>query len=98
MSSIPRAFAAFSANAHTGTASPPWSAVQRVAREGVGRLLLDVVWLRTGLTLKRVASDVLARDRRTVQRWRAGHSPIPCVVQRRLIAFVSGADMPRENR
>lgn len=56
-------------------------------RDATARLFLDVAMHTSGLTLTRFASDVLARDRRTVQRWRSGFSPIPEPVYRRLLTL-----------
>jgi hypothetical protein len=53
------------------------------------RLWLDVALSVAQMPLSRFATDVLARDRRTVQRWRAGTSPIPRAVRMRLREYLA---------
>ncbi len=43
----------------------------------------------SGLSARRFAVDVLARDERTIRRWLAGDSPLPAVVVTRLQRFLA---------
>lgn len=53
-----------------------------------GRLWLDAALAASELPVGQFAQRVLGRDRRTVQRWRAGTSPIPRSVGRRLVEYL----------
>lgn len=53
------------------------------------RALLEAAVDRSGLSLRRFAAELLARDERTARRWRAGESPIPESVQRWLQRYLA---------
>ena len=62
------------------------------AADAATRLLLDVALVRSGLPLARFATEICLRDRRTVQRWRAGRARVPRPVRARLCALFAPAE------
>ena len=50
--------------------------------------LLERALALSGLSLRAFAEDVLARDERTVRRWRSGEIAIPAIVRRWLTRYV----------
>ena len=55
-----------------------------------GAELLRVAIAASGLSARRYAEEVLARDERTVRRWISGQSPVPQVVERFLVRAALG--------
>lgn len=63
-------------------------------RRTLGRMADDSMALferalaKSGLSLRSFAETVMVRDERTVRRWRAGDTPIPDVVTRKLEQYL----------
>jgi hypothetical protein len=53
------------------------------------RDLLERALELSGCSLRAFAEDVLARDERTVRRWRSGDAPIPALALRWLRRYVA---------
>ena len=54
------------------------------------RTVLEAALTKSGLSLRRFATDVLSRDERTVRRWRSGDSPIPDTAADWLAEYAEG--------
>lgn len=70
-----------------GRRPPPRERAPSPALHLEDAVLLEAVITSSGLSVRKFAREVLARDERTARRWLAGALPIPAVVRTRLEAW-----------